>query len=282
MNNYEEIVMKHYSQVAASEGNSSLSTMKNEYVRQQETNAITNTIALYLAERKDIITVFDVGCGNGYTLSIIHQQFPELKLIGIEKNRELRHIAQERFCGVDNISIVEGDVLEDMSNRIGTADIVYCQRVVINLLDRNDQEIAYKNIGRLVRDKGLFFCIECMKAPLDNLNQARNEYGLQPIKASFHNLYMDEAVFSNLGNFVKWEKDGLTDKNFLSTHYYVNRVLYDLSLQGKEFKMNSHFVSFFTNAFAPNIGEYSPIQYFCFMKKADGMPNIEEKKKCGY
>ena len=41
-------------------------------------------------------------------------------------------------------------------------------------------------------------------------------------------------------------------------------------------------VSFFTNAFAPNIGEYSPIQYFCFIKKADGMPNIEEEKKCGY
>ena len=127
MNNYEEIVMKHYSEVAASEGNSSLSTMKNEYVRQQETKAITNTISLYLEEKKDKITVFDVGCGNGYTLSVIHQQFPELNLIGIEKNRELRQIAQERFCGVDNISIVEGDVLEDMSNRIGTADIVYCQ-----------------------------------------------------------------------------------------------------------------------------------------------------------
>lgn len=214
-------------------------------------------------EQKNFV-IIDVGCGNGYTISQISDKFQNVKIIGIEKNDDLRNIALDRFKHNDNVEIKSGDVLKELPKI--EADIVYCQRVVINLLSKLDQQQAYQNIGHLVKNGGIFFCLECMEKPLRNLNEARKEYDLEPISASFHNLYMNENIFTNLGCFEIWENDRLPHKNFLSTHYYVSRVLHDITLNGKNFIRNSHFVSFMSEALKQNIGEYSPIQFFAFKK----------------
>ncbi len=264
MSNYEQAVMKHYSDVAKNKGASPLSTMENEYVRKRETKAIIQTIKAFKKFKgNDRLKIADIGCGNGYTLSVLAKKFKNFTFLGIEKNDDLRQIAINRFKNVKNVKIIKGDILDEIT---ASVDIAYCQRVIINLLDENDQKRALKNIGKIVKNGGIFACLECMKAALDNLNQARAEYDLSPIKPSFHNLYMDEEIFANLGNFQAFKNKNLPKKNFLSTHYYISRVLHDLTLNSKPFMRNSHFVSFMTKAFSKNIGEYSPIQFFCFKK----------------
>ncbi len=143
MKDYEKIVMEHYDQVAIEDGDSALSTMKDKYVREQETHAITTAIVAYANEsNRDDISVIDVGCGNGYTLSEIRNRSKGIILEGLEKNDSLREIAKKRLDGIANVK--EGDILHPMVDTLGSKDIVVSQRVVINLLDKEDQKKSNK------------------------------------------------------------------------------------------------------------------------------------------
>jgi len=54
--------------------------------------------------------------------------------------------------------------------------------------------------------------------------------------------------------------------NFLSTHYFVSRVLDAHYKKGKAFKRNSHLVNFMSDALNQFSGDYSPLKLHCFSK----------------
>ncbi len=268
MKDYEKIVMDHYDQVATEDGDSSLSTMKDQYVRDKETEAIIKAICAYTNEvgRKDV-SIMDVGCGNGYTLSEIRKQSDEYIIEGLEKNDLLRNIAQKRFKDT-GVNIYKGDILDNLAEQAGYKDVVISQRVVINLLDRADQEKAIDNICGLVNRGGILIMIECMNSPLENLNAARAEFGFSPIKESFHNQYLDETMLPDERNgFKRYVADGIMAENYLSSHYYVGRVLHDIILSGRPFMRNSHFLDFMRKSVPEGIGDYSPIKFYVFKKE---------------
>ncbi len=267
MKNYDKVVMDHYSQVAREDGDSSLATMKNQYVRDKETQAIINCISEYIARNtKKNITAVDVGCGNGYTLGVLADAFPGIKLVGLERNDDLRQIANKRLNAM-SVHVLKGNIMEDMRTLIEQKDIVICQRVVINILEKEDQITTIHNIERLVAPGGILIMIECMTESLDKLNTAREEFDFPPIEPSYHNLYLREDMLpSKDDGFIKYEGSGVTGENFLSSHYYVSRVLHDIALQGKEFKRNSEFVKFMTSSLPDGIGDYSPIKFYVFQR----------------
>ena len=61
---YDKIINQHYHDVARKYKTSKLSTMNDEYVRNQETNFVFNI----LEKNRKNLKILDVGCGNGYTL----------------------------------------------------------------------------------------------------------------------------------------------------------------------------------------------------------------------
>lgn len=207
------------------------------------------------------LRVVDVGCGNGYTLSVLKNIFPQHTYWGIEKNDALRQIAAEQLTPL-SISVEKGDILEPLCDTFGKYDIVITQRVVINILDKEDQKKAIKNIKELVKTNGILIMMECFESGLNNLNSARNEFDFPPIAPSYHNLYLTEELVNNELSEFKLIEDDLPPYNFLSTHYYVTRVLHDLALQGKPFVRNSSFVTFLSSAIPGNIGDYSPIKLY--------------------
>lgn len=265
--NYSDIVMEHYNKVAKEDGDSPLSTMKDAYTRKTETDAILDIINFKTNKcSRRCMRIADVGCGNGYTLSKIKEKYPQYKCMGIEKNDALRKIAEERLkpLGVD---VESGDILEPMLDMFGKFDVVISQRVIINVLDKVDQKKAMENIKELVDENGILILMECFESGLSNLNSAREEYGFSKINPSYHNLYLtEELVKEELPEF-ELVVDGLPPHNFLSTHYYITRVLHDLTLQGKPFSRNSHFVSFLSEAIPGDIGDYSPIKLYVYRKK---------------
>lgn len=268
MKDYEKIVMDHYNQVAVEDGDSALSTMKDQYVRDKETEAITKAICTYAHEvGRNNISIMDVGCGNGYTLSEIHKQSKEYIIEGLEKNDLLRNVAQKRFKDT-GVNIYKGDILDNLAEQIGHKDVVISQRVVINLLDREDQEKAIDNICRLVNRGGILIMIECMSSSLENLNAARAEFGFSPIRASFHNQYLDETMLpAGKNGFKRYMADGIMKENYLSSHYYIGRVLHDIILSGRPFMRNSHFLDFMTKSVPEGIGDYSPIKFYVFKRE---------------
>lgn len=269
MKEYEKKVMQHYTEVAKEEVDSPLSTMKSEYIRKKETDAIICAINKYKEKNKKKLTIVDIGCGNGYTIFTLSNLFPNEKYVGIEKNDDLRDIAKNREYSAD-VNILQGDVRFIDESLLGTADIVISQRMIINLLDEADQISALENIGKIVKKAGMIILIECMQEALNTLNNARKEFDLQEIKPSFHNLYLRECMLNKLGSDIYRIDDGVPASNFLSTHYYVSRVLHDVALNGKPFTRNSNFVAFFDELLGErNIGDYSPIKFYAFEKKGE-------------
>lgn len=281
---YDETIASHYKEVANEHGLSPASTMADEVTRAMETDAIINFVGDSISYIKSAglprnATIMDVGCGNGYTLSRLFSQFPEHNYVGIEKSDELRALALSRFKGNDRVQILEGDIREkNFSNgKLGDieVDILICQRVLINLLNIEDQKNALLNIVDNVKSPdawtpgGSMLFIEGFSSSLARLNEARGEFDLPPIPTAHHNLYLPDDFFE-IPQLERYRTDGaLPPPNFLSTHYYVTRVLHQFyTPSNKPFKRNSEFVIFFTGALK-NAGDYSPLKLHMFEKRAE-------------
>jgi len=273
---YDEIIDQHYKEVAKEYGQSSKSTMLDETTRHMETEAIIQFVGESLRLLKsegssEPATIMDVGCGNGYTLDQLVSQYPDQNYVGIEKSNELRALTLSRFQGNDSVKILEGDIRDKDFAKGITADILVCQRVLINLLDIEDQKYALSNIVAVVksassrRSGGTILFIECFVNPLTQLNIARSEFNLPPIPPSHHNLYLPDDFFE-IPQLRPLRSDGLlTPPNFLSTHYYVARVLHSaFTPDNKPLNRNSEFAKFFTHALNPNVGDYSPLKLYVF------------------
>lgn len=269
---YDETINKHYKSVAKEHGLASTSSMMDEITRKMETKAILQFVKEALTNlqsegRTEQLTIIDVGCGNGYTLEQLHACYPDQKFYGIEKSPELRTLASSRFSENDSIQILEGDIRDSYFAQNIEADIVICQRVLINLLDAQDQENSLHNIIGIVKEKGFLLFLECFSEPLDRLNEARDEFDLSAISPAHHNLYL-KSDFFNVPSLKLLNTNSRFERpNFLSTHYYVTRILHALFIPpNKSFKRNSEFVKFFSCALNQYSGDYSPLKLYVFAK----------------
>jgi SAM-dependent methyltransferase len=276
---YDDTIKEHYDRVARTDKDAATSTMADLYIRETETTFIRDQIHEYTQRQtarhledggyatgpgKDgRFSILDVGCGNGYTLEEMSRAFPDFSFRGIEFNASMREIAATRFAET-GVEISEGDVRLPSSLPRERCDILICQRVIINILDPADQRNALANLIELVRPGGLLIFIELFQSGLRNLNGARAEFGLPELPPSHHNLYLQDDFFADR-SLAELRS---TNPSFLSTHYFVARVLHPAFLGSNQggFVRNSHFVSFFSRAFPPAIGEYCPLRLLAFTK----------------
>lgn len=267
---YDEAITTHYEQVASQEGAAPTSTMADMVTRRMETDAILSFVDILRSSAKAPLAIADVGCGNGYTVGTIAGRFPDVRVTGIEKNDGLRKLACERVRDANcaNASIMEGDIRDAGFAGEQCFDAVVCQRVLINLLNPADQALALENIIASVKSGGALLFIESFQAGLDRLNLARTEFDLPAIPPAHHNLYLSDTFF-DVASLQRFQSEGWNlPPNFLSTHFYVTRVLHPLALGDREFKRNSEFVKFLSAALAPAVGGYSQIELHAFTKVA--------------
>lgn len=271
MSSYDKVILDHYQGVAKSSGLSAESTMMDLRTRELETNLLSR---LYRAAIKrfessgrkaESLVVADFGCGNGYTLETLSRLDSRPTLIGYEFSPDLRTLAEKRFSD-GSVDIRPVDVRNARTFGSESVDISISQRVLINLLSKEDQVTARDNLVRAASAEGILVFIECFQTGLDALNSARSEFDLKPLPPAHHNLYLDDDFFDDSGLGESAELLPENPKNFLSTHYYVTRVLHELALNGRPFVRNSHFVRFMSQALQQNIGEFSPIRAAIFRK----------------
>lgn len=261
---YDDLIRKHYDGVAKSAGDLPTSTMNDVHIRSMETALITDATSSRLEMIDGAASIMDIGCGNGYTLSVLETLFPESTLTGVEYTDSLLEIAQNCFAN-SRVTVQSGDIRLATSLPEQRCDILLSQRVLINLLNPTDQRAALRNIMNLVKPGGLLIFVECFKTGLENLNQARAEFGLDFISPAHHNLYLEDDFFDVPG-LTKRED---APSNAFSTHYYVSRVLHPLFLNVNQCEMtrNSHFVSFFTQALPQAVGDFAPLRFLTFDKQ---------------
>jgi len=271
MRSYDQTILDHYKNEAIKNSNSSDATMADSRTRELETELITAFFHdviddLVKSGRKaESIVVADFGCGNGYTLEILSQLDGRPQFIGYEYSPDLRKIAENRFDG-KTVQIRPVDIRDGGTIGQEKIDIVVCQRVIINLLDTEDQRRARDNIINSVSSGGYLLFLECFTSGLEELNLARAEFDLSPIIPAHHNLYLEDDFFHEASLNVWSSSAYLVHENFLSTHYFVTRVLHPLVLGSKTFQRNSLFVSFMSQALNQNVGNFSPIKACAFNK----------------
>jgi SAM-dependent methyltransferase len=274
---YDDKIKKHYDKVADELGDQQTSTMLDNFVREKETQTILDFVGIKSNNKKSM-TIVDIGCGNGYTLSRLISEFEhhQHRFIGIEYNDKLRYYADKRFKNNNNVQVFKGDIRNSSFLNNIKVDIIICQRVVINLLNRKDQDKALENIIDSAKPGGYLLFIEAFKSRLDILNEARSELNLKEIEQPYHNLYLSDNFF-NRGEIVDLNnlKFDIThnqyQSNFLSTHYFISRALYPAIINDVNLKRNSHLAKFFSLSLPQNIGDYSPLKLKIFKKHREIM-----------
>ena len=121
----------------------------------------------------------------------------------------------------------------------------------------------------MLKPGGHFVLIEAFTDGIDNLNRARTELGLPENMVPPYNLWFDTrhflSVVNGLFEIVPAEGNGIPPRNFLSSHYFISRVLYPAVTQ-RDVIYNTEFVRFFR--FLPPQGDFSPIQLYLMRKRS--------------
>jgi ubiquinone/menaquinone biosynthesis C-methylase UbiE len=264
----DEIILAHYRQIAQTFGASPRSSMEDDFVREKELEWILTYRNLLSRRNQRPLQILDVGCGNGYTLNKLCANTASDRVTGLDFSEELLNITRGR--NLPNCTLVRGDVRQ-LPFEEETFDYIYTERCLINILDPQEQIVAIREIARVLKTGGDYLMIECFTDGLANNNKARADCGLPPIPEAHHNKYFEkDRVFSAVCNIFamvdvrEFGDDIALCSNFLSSHYFIARVLHPSMLRGTEVVRNSEVAKFFS--FLPPMGNYSPIQAFVLRK----------------
>ncbi|MDA8100059.1 MAG: class I SAM-dependent methyltransferase [Nitrospiraceae bacterium] len=266
--NYEEKITDHYRKEAAAMGLSKNSTMHDAFIRNKEIEFILSEVQAHRSKRGNSLSILDLGCGNGYLLSVLTEQVDGCKFTGLEFTDELYQLAISRK--LKNTTIIKGDCRTERMNG-EQFDVIISERVLINLLSKDDKVKALDNIRSLLKDQGIYIMVESFDEPLSNLNKARKELLLDETKPAYHNEYFNEEIVKGFKETGFAELNPTYPKHYLSSHYFITRVLHEAIRPEEGAIKNTEFVKFFDVALPPAIGEYSPILFRVFEKQGSAL-----------
>lgn len=258
----DQYLLKHYRNIAHQFGASPRSSIRDQVIRETELDFILSEIFDFVAHRETFPSVLDLGCGNGYTLSVLRDLFPEMALAGLEFSPELAKIAQKR--NLSHCLIIEGDMR--VSLPFEKIDMVLTQRSLINLLSRSQQLQALENIYALLPPNGLYLMVESFNTSLNELNLLLQENNFDPIVPSKHNLFVKEGLLKYMNDMGFKEIDSQLPSNQLSTYFVLTRLLHPMIRSKGEKRLNNRLIKFFIEGLDQAAGHFSPLQFRVFRK----------------
>jgi ubiquinone/menaquinone biosynthesis C-methylase UbiE len=264
---YRDVILGHYRKEAEEHGKDASSTMRDEITRGREIASLLRVLEFLKSRGAPATNVLDIGCGNAYLLEVLRKHHPSAALTGLEYTPEMVALAHGR--GVAQCEIEQGDVCA-LPFADAAFDVVITERCIINVMDRAHQADALRQVARVLAPGGHYLCIEAFTDGLAELNQARGELGLPPNEVPYHNLWFDKPWFLEtiapdfeVIDLAAHRDPTLPAPNFLSSHYFVSRVLYP-AVTRSPMLYNTHLVKFF--AFLPPMGNYAAIQFHLLQK----------------
>jgi ubiquinone/menaquinone biosynthesis C-methylase UbiE len=171
--------------------------------------------------------VLDAGCGNGVAAIELARRF-EVDITAIDYAAEMVGAASQTAAMeplVGTIQFREGDVthLSDLARDLPRDfDLIYTERVIINLPDWETQKKAIAELTGLLRVGGVYAMLENSQDGLDKINALREQVGLQPVVAPWHNRYLKDSELQALSI------PGVTLERVIfhsSTYYFLSRVV---------------------------------------------------------
>lgn len=195
-------------------------TSRDRIAKQLEIEAIAKYV-------KDGMTVLDVGCGDGETLLALAHRCV-ISGFGIDSSKAMLSSAWQNKgpMGKSLVTFVEGDICRTaLQDFLGTFDLIYSERCLINLPDWETQKKAIGNIAKALKPGGLYVMLENSWEGLQFINDLREKVGLSRIEPPGHNRYLRDLEVINFafGNGCDLEPYGIDD--YSSTYYFLSRVV---------------------------------------------------------
>jgi ubiquinone/menaquinone biosynthesis C-methylase UbiE len=167
--------------------------------------------------------VLEIGCGNGITAIELARRY-DVEILGIDFAAEMIAAAtgmldDQRLNG--RVRFEVGDALS-LSHFSDKFDLVYTERVLINLSDWPTQRQAIADIADLLADGGLYVMCENSQDGLDCINSLRERVGLSTITPPWHNRYFRDAEIAQ-ANFPGIKLEAVND--YSSTYYFLSRII---------------------------------------------------------
>lgn len=131
--------------------------------------------------------VLEVGCGNGQNIAALAASFEGYSWTGVDYIPEMISAAKENCPGK---TFLVGDVM-DLPD-IGPYDVVFTDRMLINLGDVAIQKRAIDNLASLTQ--GSLILIENSRQTKDAQNDLREAIGLPRRKDAEFNLFLNDEV----------------------------------------------------------------------------------------
>jgi len=179
-----------------------------------------DAIASYVS---DGLRILDVGCGNGFTAIEIARRY-QVEIVGLDyapKMIDAAIEAAEKAGLKDRLEFRIADI-QDLPDDLGRFNLVYGERVLINLQEWSTQLSALRTISRLLEPDGRYVMCESSQDGLDTINRYRESAGLDAISSPWHNRYLrdEEVQTADLHDLCLDETN-----DFSSTYYFLSRVV---------------------------------------------------------
>jgi ubiquinone/menaquinone biosynthesis C-methylase UbiE len=189
---------------------------KDIIAKQLEIDAIASYV-------KDGMNILEIGCGNGITATEIARRF-NVTITAFDYASEMidsaKRIATETSCK-GTVAFEVGDVLS-MPNFKNKFDLIYTERVLINLPDWKSQSKAITDISTLIVDGGAYVMCENSQDGLEKINLLRKNVHLEAIAPPWHNRYFNDREIEQL-NISSVTLESIND--YSATYYFLSRVV---------------------------------------------------------
>jgi len=195
--------------------------------KQLEVEAISTYVC-------DGMRVLEIGCGNGITaLELARRHCVEILAIDFAKEMiaaaKAMHTDQ-KLKGSVRFQVGDIESLPAFSERF---DLIYSERVLINLPNWPTQRDAMIGIFKLLVADGLYVMCENSQDGLDRINVLRESVGLPKIVPPWHNRYFRDAEINQI-SFPGIVLEGIN--NYSSGYYFLSRIVnaYLAAQEGKD------------------------------------------------
>jgi SAM-dependent methyltransferase len=177
--------------------------------------------------------ILEVGCGNGFSTERFRPLVEHVDAFDWAEDMIARAKAT---VGETNNRFLHDNVL-DPQHIEGPYDAIVCVRVLINLVDLDQQRTAVANLARLTRSGGQLILAEGFTDGFDGLNKLRSKVGLAPIEPAKINFYSSLADLQPALD----ESFEPMDSFHLGAYDYLTRVMYPLVVGADNVKHNTNF-----------------------------------------
>ena len=172
---------------------------------------------------RDGMRILEVGCGNGIA-AIELARSHDVTIRAIDYAAEMIAAANalrgdQQLRGSVRFEVGDVQSLADFGEKF---DLIYTERVLINLPDWPAQKKAIGDIANLLAEGGIYVMCENSQDGLDELNQLRARVDLPAIAAPWHNRYLRDRELEEI-NCPDLRLASID--YFSSTYYFLSRVV---------------------------------------------------------